>query len=63
MSQVTFIFLAKIYYNMNFICHQNSSQVFPGTLRSISDVCSISYNSLNDTSRHETYEKCHLLAE
>ena len=35
-SQVTFIFLTQIYYNMNFITSSSiSSQDFPGTLRSI----------------------------
>ena len=35
-SQITFIFLTQIYYNMNFITLSSiSSQDFPGTLRSI----------------------------
>ena len=38
-SQITFIFLTQIYYNMNFITSTISSQDFPGTLRSIFADC------------------------
>ena len=39
-SQVTFIFLTQIYYNMNFITSSSiSSQDFPGTLKSIFADC------------------------
>ena len=39
-SQITFIFLTQIYYNMNFITSSSiSSQDFPGTLRSIFAKC------------------------
>ena len=40
-SQITFIFLTQINYNMNFITSSSiSSQDFPGTLRSIFVNCS-----------------------
>ena len=39
-SEIIFIFLAQIYYNMNFIPRSSiSSQDFPGTLRSIFANC------------------------